>query len=73
MSNLLASNLLVTPEQQGDKEGKVLSITPESAGWKYVGFDVYKLKEGQIVEKGNARSRNSYRSRIWSCKRPDET
>ena len=51
MSNLLASNLLVTPEQKGDKEGKVLSITPESAGWKYVGFDVYKLKEGQVVEK----------------------
>ncbi|MFB5193518.1 5-deoxy-glucuronate isomerase [Neobacillus sp. KR4-4] len=50
MSNLLASNLLVTPEQKGDKNGKVISVTPESAGWKYVGFEVYKLKEGQTLE-----------------------
>jgi len=44
------TNLLVTQKTKTD-EGKVLEITPESAGWKYVGFEVYKLTPGQIVEK----------------------
>jgi 5-deoxy-glucuronate isomerase len=34
-----------------DKEGKVLSVTPESAGWKYVGFEVYNLEKGQALIK----------------------
>lgn len=30
-----------------DGEGCVLAITPESAGWRYVGFEVFTLKAGQ--------------------------
>ena len=29
----------------GDR-GKVHQITPESAGWRYVGFSLYRLKKG---------------------------
>jgi 5-deoxy-glucuronate isomerase len=32
-----------------DGEGRVLVITPESAGWKYVGFEVRRLAAGQEV------------------------
>ena len=32
-----------------DAEGRVLVITPESAGWKYVGFEVRRLAAGQKV------------------------
>jgi 5-deoxy-glucuronate isomerase len=32
-----------------DSEGRVLAITPESAGWKYVGFEVRRLIAGQEV------------------------
>jgi 5-deoxy-glucuronate isomerase len=31
------------------KDGRIQHITPESAGWKYVGFDVYQLEEGQTL------------------------
>ena len=33
-----------------DAEGRILAITPESAGWKYVGFEVRRLGAGQRVE-----------------------
>ena len=33
-----------------DTEGRVLAITPETAGWKYVGFEVRRLAPGQEVE-----------------------
>ena len=39
-------NLLIKPLKE---EGKVFDISPESAGWKYVGFKLYKLKEGETV------------------------
>jgi 5-deoxy-glucuronate isomerase len=29
-----------------DEDGCVVRVTPESAGWTYVGFDVYRLTEG---------------------------
>jgi 5-deoxy-glucuronate isomerase len=29
-----------------DADGCVLSVTPESAGWRYVGFEVYRLSAG---------------------------
>src|SRR5579883_965572 len=32
-----------------DTEGRVLTITPESAGWTYVGFEVRRLTTGQQV------------------------
>jgi 5-deoxy-glucuronate isomerase len=42
-------NLRVRPTAP-DPEGRVLTITPESAGWKYVGFEVRRLVPGQQVE-----------------------
>jgi 5-deoxy-glucuronate isomerase len=32
-----------------DSEGRVLAVTPESAGWKYVGFEVRRLAAGRTV------------------------
>jgi 5-deoxy-glucuronate isomerase len=32
-----------------DAEGRVLAITPESAGWTYVGFEVRRLRAGQTA------------------------
>lgn len=40
---------LIVPEHQPDRAGNVLRITPESAGWKYVGFEVFKLSQGQSL------------------------
>ena len=28
--------------------GKVFDVTPETAGWSYVGFGLYHLKAGEI-------------------------
>jgi 5-deoxy-glucuronate isomerase len=39
-------NLLVKPN---GKEGRVTHVTPESAGWTYVGFDLHRLKPGETV------------------------
>ncbi|WP_144551395.1 5-deoxy-glucuronate isomerase [Peribacillus simplex] len=44
------SKLLVKPNQEVGRDGNLINITPESAGWKYVGFEVYKLNEGQTFE-----------------------
>ncbi|MCM5705222.1 5-deoxy-glucuronate isomerase [Larsenimonas salina] len=42
------SSLLVRPHSP-DAEGKVLEVTPESAGWGHVGFCVHKLTQGDKV------------------------
>lgn len=42
---------LIVPSQTPDEEGKVLSITPESAGWEYIGFEVYALEKGKKLKK----------------------
>ncbi len=34
---------LIVPSTKPDHEGNILRVTPESAGWSYVGFEVYKL------------------------------
>jgi 5-deoxy-glucuronate isomerase len=39
--------LLVKPHD-ADAEGVILDITPQSAGWRYVGFRVLELEDGQI-------------------------
>ena len=42
-------NLLIKPLHE---TGKVLDIAPETVGWNYVGFKVYKLKTGgKVFEK----------------------
>ncbi|MCA3666640.1 MAG: 5-deoxy-glucuronate isomerase, partial [Methylobacterium sp.] len=31
------------------------NITPENAGWTYVGFTLYRLAAGDVIEAGTAR------------------
>ncbi len=38
---------LLSRWQQPDVQGCTQSVTPESAGWGYVGFRAYELEEGQ--------------------------
>src|SRR3712207_9348354 len=33
-----------------DRDGLVHRVTPASAGWGHVGFELYRLKPGQTVE-----------------------
>jgi 5-deoxy-glucuronate isomerase len=40
------SGLLIHP-QSPDAEGRIHAVTPESAGWRYVGFEVFRLSGGQ--------------------------
>ncbi len=39
-------NLKVIPKEGN---GRIVHVTPESAGWTYVGFDLHKIKRGQSV------------------------
>jgi 5-deoxy-glucuronate isomerase len=45
------ANLLVKPRGQ---DGRVLHVTPESAGWTHVGFDLVKLAPGAAHSGGEA-------------------
>ncbi|OAT74052.1 5-deoxy-glucuronate isomerase [Parageobacillus thermoglucosidasius] len=42
---------LVISSHKPDKEGNVVRVTPQSAGWKYIGFEVYILQKGQKLRK----------------------
>jgi 5-deoxy-glucuronate isomerase len=44
------ANLIVKPHER-EADGRVLAVTPESAGWKYIGFDVFELKAGESLER----------------------
>jgi 5-deoxy-glucuronate isomerase len=44
MAELLVASK--TPEENGS----VVKVTPESAGWDYVGFEVFRLEAGQTLE-----------------------
>lgn len=49
------SELLVHASKP-DTQGRIHSVTPQSAGWTYVGFDVYRLKKGaQLARKTEGR------------------
>jgi 5-deoxy-glucuronate isomerase len=43
------SKLLVKPFNP-DENGRIHAITPQSAGWTYVGFEVYRLAKGQSIQ-----------------------
>ncbi|MEQ7051766.1 5-deoxy-glucuronate isomerase [Paenibacillaceae sp. P-4] len=43
------SKLLVSPQPR-DEQGKVISVTPQSAGWEYVGFELYSLQPGEKLQ-----------------------
>jgi 5-deoxy-glucuronate isomerase len=45
------ADLIVTGRNIPEADGKVLAVTPESAGWSYVGFEVYSLREGQTLRR----------------------
>src|SRR3990172_6661650 len=42
------SKLLIHPSAP-DSEGCIHRITPESAGWRYVGFELFRLGAGQAL------------------------
>jgi 5-deoxy-glucuronate isomerase len=44
------SHLVVRRAPPG-ADGRLVSVTRESAGWKYVGFDVYRLPKGDRIER----------------------
>ena len=46
------SRLLSCPKPS-DEHGCIQRITPESAGWDYVGFEVYQLAPGQVLEQAS--------------------
>jgi 5-deoxy-glucuronate isomerase len=42
------SDLLVKPNEP-DANGRIIHVTPESAGWRYVGFDLHLLPAGKSL------------------------
>ena len=45
------SELLIRPGAP-DATGCVINVTPQSAGWQYIGFQVHRLTAGQTLEGG---------------------
>ena len=45
------TDLIVGTKVQPEADGGVVKVTPESAGWEYVGFEVLRLAEGRTVER----------------------
>ncbi|OBZ19551.1 5-deoxy-glucuronate isomerase [Bacillus sp. FJAT-27264] len=43
------SKLIVSPDSKRSGNHPALSVTPESAGWTYVGFEVYRLSPGETL------------------------
>jgi 5-deoxy-glucuronate isomerase len=48
------SKLVVRRAPTPGPDGRLVAISPESAGWKYVGFDVYQLAKGGRIERSTA-------------------
>src|SRR5947209_18520559 len=44
-------NLLVHASTSPAGDGTILEVTPESAGWRYVGFEVLELSDGVLAER----------------------
>src|SRR5690625_1176251 len=42
---------LLIKSQEANQDGRVIHVTPESANWKYVGFEMYSLKKGDRLKK----------------------
>jgi 5-deoxy-glucuronate isomerase len=45
------ADLVVPSEREPGAEGSVLRVTPESAGWDWVGFEVIRLEAGRTLER----------------------
>jgi 5-deoxy-glucuronate isomerase len=44
------TDLLVTSKKKPEENGSVVKVTPKSAGWDYVGFEVFRSNAGQVLE-----------------------
>lgn len=44
-------DLLVSSNHQAEGDGVVVRVTPESAGWEYVGFEVLRLEAGRSTSR----------------------
>ena len=44
-------DLLVTSNGQPDRDGALIKVTPESAGWEYVGFEVLRIEAGRSANR----------------------
>ena len=42
---------LLSRKQAPNSKGRIQKITPELAGWKYVGFEVFMLKSGESLDR----------------------
>ena len=49
------SELLVASKKEPGTDGSVVKVTPESAGWEYVGFEVLRLRAGGATERDTGR------------------
>ena len=49
------SKLLVRPRHHPAEDGSLVSVTPDSAGWTHVGFEVVALAEEQLVRRDTGR------------------
>jgi 5-deoxy-D-glucuronate isomerase len=47
-------DLLVTSNGQPDQDDTLIKVTPETAGWEYVGFEVLRLEAGRTSVAGRA-------------------
>jgi 5-deoxy-glucuronate isomerase len=45
------ADLVVSSKKEPDADGTVVKVTPESAGWEYVGFEVFRMGKGEISER----------------------
>jgi 5-deoxy-glucuronate isomerase len=45
------SDVIVRSKNEPDANGSVVKVTPESAGWEYVGFEVLRLAAGETVKR----------------------
>ena len=44
-------DLLVSSNGQPDQDDTLIKVTPETAGWEYVGFEVLRLEAGRSVDR----------------------
>ena len=44
-------DLLATSNDKPDRDGSLIKVTPESAGWEYVGFEVLRLEAGRSASR----------------------
>ena len=44
-------DLIVESRETPNEEGSLVEVTPESAGWDWVGFEVVRLESGQTLER----------------------